>query len=358
MSEKNEDANSAVTDSVDSAVIDSANSVVTDSVDSVVTDSAAAGLKTDWKTKGKAIQEFIAVVGFCQKWIDTYLELGQYQYEENHLNNQNDSLESYLVEYYKKNRTLFYKEENLLFSDSILIDLKAFDKINSEAYKEEIAWRNYIDKSEKGTYPDNLDVVKFFSARNKLSISQLFKDETFLNELYDKAKDNVKQVKLEYKELYVADLKLIIANLQRIADLVNDTSRKVEMEIRLWYKFVLSKAEELLEIIVGKGDDKLPIPTRIYIWDTLFTAMDIVPSTAGKKQKFLAAMLGTTESSIKDAQSTFNTDDSEALQKRKAKAKEVLNYLKGKANSNTKAEPKGNEIIKKVEDIISSKDIK
>lgn len=291
MSKKNEDANSAVTDIVDSAVID----------------SAAADLKADWKTKGKAIQEFIAVVGFCQKCIDTYLELGQYQYEENHLNNQNDSLESYLVEYYKKNKTLFYKGGNTLFNDSILIDLKAFDKINSEAYKEEIAWRNYIDKSENGTYPDNLGVVKFFSARNKLNISQLLKDETFLNELYDKAKDNVKQVKLEYKDLYIADFKLTIDNLKKIEALVNDTSKIVEMEIRIWYKFVLSKAEEFLKIIVGQGDDKLPIPTRVYIWGTLFTAMDILPSTIGKKQKFLAAMLGTTENTIKDAQSTLST---------------------------------------------------
>lgn len=342
MSKKNEDANSAVTDIVDSAVID----------------SAAADLKADWKTKGKAIQEFIAVVGFCQKCIDTYLELGQYQYEENHLNNQNDSLESYLVEYYKKNKTLFYKGGNTLFNDSILIDLKAFDKINSEACKEEIAWRNYIDKSENGTYPDNLGVVKFFSARNKLNISQLLKDETFLNELYDKAKDNVKQVKLEYKDLYIADFKLTIDNLKKIEALVNDTSKIVEMEIRIWYKFVLSKAEEFLKIIVGQGDDKLPIPTRVYIWDALFTAMDILPSTIGKKQKFLAAMLGTTENTIKDAQSTLSTDNLDALKKRKAKAKEVLNYLKGKADSTTKAGSKENEIIKKVEDIISSKDTK
>lgn len=304
--------------------------------------------------KGKAIQEFIAVVGFCQKWIDTYLELGQYQYEEN----QNDNLESYLVEYYKKNRTLFYKGENTLFNDSIQIDLKAFNKINSEAYKEETAWRNYIDKSEKETYPDNWDAVKFFSARNELSISQLFKDETFLNELYDKAKDNVKQVKLEYKDLYIADFKLTIDNLKKIEALVNDTSKIVEMEIRIWYKFVLSKAEEFLKIIVGQGDDKLPIPTRVYIWDTLFTAMDIMPSTIGKKQKFLAAMLGTTENTIKDAQSTLSTDNLDALKKRKAKAKEVLNYLKGKVDSTAKAGSKENEIIKKVEDIISSKDTK
>lgn len=312
----------------------------------------------DYLKKGKAMQEFIAVVGFYQKWIGTYLELGQYQYEENYSNNQNDYLESYLVEYYKKNRTLFYKGENTLFNDSIQIDLKAFNKINSEAYKEEIAWRNYIDKSEKETYPDNLEVVNFFSTTNKLSISQLFKDETFLNELYDKAEDNVKQVKLEYKDLYIADLKLIIDNFKKIEALANDASKIVEMEVRLWCKFVLSRAEEFLKTIVGQGDDKLPIPTKIYIWDALFAVMDIVPSTIGKKQKFLAAMLGTTENAIKDAQSTLNTEKLETLQKRKAKAKEVLNYLKGKANSTTKAEPKGNEIIKKVEYMICSKDIK
>lgn len=318
--------------------------------------------ETDYLAKGKAIKEFIAVIGFCQKWIDAYLKLGQYQYEENVSDCLNDRLESYMEEYYKKNRTSFYKQTDTLFNDSIQIDLDAFYKGTNSDNECENTWSESIggnnNQPKVHIYANTVEEIKYFSAKEKLSVSQLFKDEIFLKELYDIAKDNVQSIKQQYKNIYIADLKLVIANLKSIDDKVNDSSKKVETEIRFWYKLILEKTEELLEIIVGKGNEPLSIPTRVFVLDKLFEVLDIVPRKAEDKYEFLAAIIGTTKGGIKDALSTLNTEPKDSSEKRKTKAKEIFDYLKGKANTSTKIEPKGNEFIKKIETLLSDKNIK
>lgn len=318
--------------------------------------------ETDYLAKGKAIKEFIAVIGFCQKWIDTYLELGQYQYEENVSDYLDDRLESYLEEYYTKNRTVFYKQTDTLFNDSIQIDLDAFYKGINSGNETETAWHESIEgndnQSEAHLYANKVEEIKYFTATGKLSISQLFKDETFLKELYDIAEDNVQSVEQESKDLYAADLRLVIANLKSIDDKVNDSSKKVETEIRFWHKRMLEKTETLLEIIMEKGDKTIFALDKVLILDTLFTAIDIIPNSIGKKCEFFAAIIGTTKGGIKDALSTLNTEPKDSSEKRKTKAKEMFGSLKGKVNATTKIEPKGNEIIKKIEMLLSEKSIK
>lgn len=267
---------------------------------------------------GKSIEEFLFVVNLSTEIINKSIVDNEYYSSLEAKEELEKYLQLQVESFYRRNKQFLYAETDLLLTDHVKIDKSVIaDRFRKAVYLNDTCYKPSMEVNKKdemingdeemdAKFDAALDTFlekkygtptpEYFIIKGDSSLYELFRNEQFIDDLYDAAKKNLKQ--LSGKENYLNNFQSIEEQLNELQSEIIDLNKKIPVFLKFWRELILNKIKVLLNDLEKEGTSTLSIKFRAFLLNAVFESMELnMPKE--NMYKFISVMLDSTPSTIK-----------------------------------------------------------
>lgn len=306
----------------------------------------------------KAIVEIIFLIEIFVEYIEEYFGLKDITNEN--LKLLDDKMETQIDQFYVDHKGYFYKKDKTIFNNLVRLDNEITTKIEKGVGLEyEDTKGHWISIFDEALLALGSDLCSC-NIKDKIdSFSHLFQSKKNIDGLFMRAIKSIKYV--ENEEEYIVRLINVIEILENRYKYICNYPLKVKPNIKYWLKQILTNSNQLLQAFIKSKRVISSDRVRAFILNSLIEAAGI-KAVKENKEKFIAEILNTNSVATGQYFNDFKIasfgmkENSKIFNNQIKMAKKIsellLNSMKSKENDDEVL--KGNEIVNKMLEIISS----